>query len=67
MSEIQLGSDPYWLRWALVGAISAINILIRIIWRSMKKDIDKIRRKQDKDHDRLNEVITKVEIYHPEK
>ncbi len=73
MSEIQVFADPNWVRWIIAGLVSAVSALIIYIWRSMKKDIDEIKQavkenkiKQDTDHDRLDKVETKVNIYHPE-
>jgi len=33
----------------------------------MKKNIDRICEKQEKDHDRLDIIETKIDIYHPNK
>ena len=69
MSEIQSATNPEWIKYVfmvIAGLAGIINALIIYIFRNVKKDIDKIRHKQDKDHDRLNKVETKVDIYHPE-
>jgi len=65
MSEIQILTDTYWVRWIIVGLVGAVSSLMIYIWRSMKKNIDRICDKQEKDHDRLDIIETKIDIYHP--
>ena len=65
MSEVQIFTDINSVRWMLAGLVSVITALIIYIWRSMKKNIDRICEKQEKDHDRLDIIETKIDIYHP--
>jgi len=67
MSEVQIFTDINSVRWMLAGLVSVITALIIYIWRSMKKNIDRICEKQEKDHDRLDIIETKIDIYHPNK
>jgi len=67
MSEIQIFADPNSVRWIIVGLVSVVSALMIYIWRSMKKNIDRICEKQEKDHDRLDIIETKIDIYHPNK
>jgi len=60
MSEVQIFTDINSVRWMLAGLVSVVTALIIYIWRSMKKE-------QDIDHDRLDIIETKVNIYHPDK
>ena len=70
MSEIQSVADPQCLKYYIVvvcGLASIINALIIYIFRHVKKDIEKIKIKQDIDHDQLNQLLAEHHLYHSAK
>lgn len=73
MSEIQSAADLYWIRWFIAGLVSAVISLIVYIVRAIKKSVDEIKltvkenkKEQETDHDRIDKIETKVNIFHPE-
>lgn len=68
MSEIQSASDPDWVKYgiACIGVLTAVvNTLIIYIFQALKKDVDKIKVKQDLDHDKIIKLEAEHGNNHP--
>lgn len=66
MSEIQIFGDANFSQWVVTGLVGLVVGLIGVLWRSLKKDVDKIKERQDLDHDRIEILETKHKMRHPE-
>ena len=69
MSEINSIASLEWIKYALGGIgllVGIINVLIMNIFSTVKNDIKDIKKKQDKDHDRLNRLLAEHYIHHKE-
>lgn len=69
MSEIQSHADPEHIKYfvgVLTLLVGVVNGLLFFIIGNFKKDYEKYKKRADQDHDRLNTIETKQNIYHPE-
>ena len=67
MSEIQSVTDTKWAEYglSLIGVLTVIvNTLIIYIFQALKKDVEKIKTKQESDHDKIIKLESDHENNH---